>query len=95
MLLPKQEILTYQENNKVITGKNIVAIGIQGPRGTRFCINESELQDDNAIVLGKTGIYELDLTNGFGLITSIIIEIKNLQPAEQVIVDYLYKAEEA
>ena len=93
MYLPGQLVLpTATSENEIIgiTDKTLVALGIQGKPGTEFWINESQNQDNSfnvpAITIGKTGIYELDLTNGFGLISSVHVKTNN-QP---IIIDYLY-----
>ena len=60
----------------------VVALGIQGPAGTVFSINNG---DD--IQIGQYGIYELDLSGGLGLIQTIkIVE----PPTDTVIVDTIY-----
>lgn len=52
----------------------IIQLGIQGPPNTKFYINGSE----NPIILGKTGIYELDL-QGLGTISSINFDRESLE----------------
>lgn len=88
------------------------AIGIQGLPNQQFTINGVELDnqvislpilapliDDSTIQLGKTGIYELDLTSTGGTqFKSIKLEPNpaynnnnNSTPVEPVIIDILYK----
>lgn len=87
MYLPRQAIV--ETTGEILTNnEKVVALGIQGKPGTTFKINGG-----NNIVIGKTGIYELDLTNGLGLITSLdIIELPT--PIQPMLVDILYVANE-
>ena len=63
----------YENYNLVLANENIfnnyksiTQIGIQAPPGVKFYLNKSS----NPITIGKTGIYELDLT-GMGFISAI------------------------
>lgn len=82
MYLPKQMQITTQEKGEILkNNEKVVALGIQGPPETIFQINGG-----SDIKIGKTGIYELDLTNGLGLITSInFTEVPG-----NILVDILY-----
>lgn len=44
----------------------VTRLGIQGAPGIEFSINEG-----GTIVMGQYGIYELDLSNGLGVITNL------------------------
>ena len=100
MFLPKQQIITKGTTETYIQvgqGKRIIALGIQGPQETKFWINENpnSIKDNTerdkvAIRIGNTGIYELDLSNGFGLITQVFVQP---QQEDDIIVDYLYEIE--
>lgn len=52
----------------------ISSLGIQAEPGTKFYINGSS----NPIIVGSTGIYELDLEKGFGHIYSIKFDNSSL-----------------
>ena len=99
MYLPKQLIIEGIKNANGelvkpipnITEK-IVALGIQGKPGTKFYLN-GHSTGNGILSIGKTGIYEIDLTNGFGLITSVDFVEDTLpteESGEKIIVDYLY-----
>lgn len=72
------------------TGKNSVThLGIQASPGTTFFLNRC----DNPISIGKTGIYELDVT-GYGYITSIIFTETSLGVVNEdngIIIDLIYE----
>lgn len=53
--------------------KSITQLGIQAPSGVKFKLNKS----NNWITMGKTGIYELDLT-GMGFISAIRFNLNDL-----------------
>lgn len=79
----------------------ISSLGIQAEPGTKFYINGSS----NPIVVGTTGIYELDLEKGFGHIYSIKFDNSSLSAIKQydtgvsslgangLIIDILYEDE--
>lgn len=66
---PVESILGYESNINSLSDSNIVEVyckgpnhyfskvGIQAPAGTRIIMNKNE---DKVIMIGKTGIYELD-----------------------------------
>ena len=54
--------------------KSITQLGIQAPSGVKFKLNKS----NNWITIGKTGIYELDLT-GMGFISAIRFSLPELE----------------
>ena len=83
MYLPIQISATTADRGKeLLEGKKVISLGIQGFPGDTFTINS----DGTDIKLGKTGIYELDLTNGLGLITSLKFSVIN----NNVLIDILY-----
>lgn len=79
----------------------ISSLGIQAEPGTKFYINGSS----NPIIVGSTGIYELDLEKGFGHIYSIKFDNTSLSNIRQyvsgvsslgdngLIIDILYEDE--
>lgn len=76
--------------------KSIIQLGIQTLPGTKFYINNSD--KDYPIIVGSTGIYELDL-NGFSEITSLSFNQESLKLIAGVnnaflIIDALYEIEE-
>ncbi len=69
----------------------VVQLGIQSLPGTKFYLNNSL----NPIIIGATGIYELDL-NGLAEITSLAFESKSIDiineaPSASLIVDIIYE----
>ena len=80
----------YQFTGLKETNKNIlengyfpvIKLGIQGPEGTKFKLNNG-----GEISIGRYNIYELDLTNLGGLITSLIF----VSDPTGVIVDIVYE----
>lgn len=70
----------------------ISKLGIQGPPGLYFYLNSAE----NPIMIGKTGIYELDL-EGVGRITSIRFDKNNLDAfykttvSDKLLIDIVYE----
>lgn len=69
---------------------SISQLGIQGRPGTSFYLNGSTLP----IVLGETGIYEIDLQN-YGQIFSIRFDTKELHNyapnRDRLLIDFIYK----
>ena len=75
--------------------RQISHLGIQGEPGVHFCINGSE--DEDAIMIGNTGIYEIDL-DGVGYISSLRFleyDLKKFYPESseerRLIVDFIYE----
>lgn len=69
----------------------ISQLGIQGVPGTKFYLNNSE----NPIIIGGTGIYELDLGDS-GAITAIrfdseSIDIYDNSEIERMLIDIVYE----
>lgn len=71
----------------------ISQLGIQGPVGLRFYLNSNT----NPIMIGETGIYELDLEN-VGRITSIQFDANDLSKfytkelqSDQLLIDIVYE----
>lgn len=87
---PNKNILMIQKNNE-INYLMVVKLGIQGPPGLKFHINGG-----NAITVGNSAIYELDLSNLGGLISDLRFEEYSLptrqegNPLDSVIVDIVY-----
>lgn len=75
--------------------RQISHLGIQGEPGVQFCINGSK--DEDAIMIGNTGIYEIDL-DGVGYISSLrFLEnsldtfYKKSSEERRLIVDFIYE----
>lgn len=73
------------------TSTPIVQLGIQALPGTRFFLNGN----NNPIIIGNTGIYELDL-QGQGEITALSFESSSINaikenPNAYLIVDVIYE----
>jgi hypothetical protein len=73
----------------------ILQLGIQALPGTKFYLNDSA----EPIIIGQTGIYELDLTNGIQ-ITQLQIDARSITSIRDnqnayLIVDILYDDGEA
>lgn len=66
-----------------LEGGEVTQLGIQAKPGTIFYINGS----NNELMVGTTGIYELDLT-GLAAITQL--KFKSLNNNDRVIVDIVY-----
>lgn len=62
------ELDNFPTSNIINGIGKIIKFGIQATPGTRFSLNSS---DDNIILIGPTGVYEIDLDNSFVDITSI------------------------
>lgn len=72
----------------------IIKLGIQGIPGTKFRLNANL----DWIILGATGLYEIDLQNSSGLITSLSFDPSSLELVDNrkngyLIVDILYEEE--
>ena len=82
-----QIIIDKSSNEKnVIEGYNpVVKLGIQGPSGTTFQINNGSI-----IEIGTYGIYELDLIGLGGQIKSLVFT--NIGDEGSIIVDIVYES---
>ena len=68
---------------------SITHLGLQASPGTTSFLNRS----DNSIQIGKTGIYEIDVS-GYGYITSIIFSddtLANVNEDNGIIIDIVYE----
>lgn len=81
------QIMVTQANKdqNLLLNINALAIGIQGPVGTEFSINNKT----NIIKIGETGIYELDV-KGYGYITSLYIHNISISQVP-IYIDYKYE----
>lgn len=72
----------------VLAGAGIVAVslGIQAPPNTVFKIN-----DGDNIYIGATGIYELNLQQGLGTISQLIILNAVEDASGDILIDILYE----
>lgn len=71
--------------------KRITQLGIQSLPGTKFYLNSA----NNPIIIGNTGIYELDLS-GLSEITSLTFEQRSIQAISDnnnayLIIDIIYE----
>lgn len=76
--------------------KPIRQLGIQTLPGTKFYINQSS----SPIIVGGTGIFEIDCTNTTAIINSLSFDINSMMTIEEVsngylIIDVLYGEEGA
>ena len=80
----------FMSNHKMFRGKNAIThLGIQASPGTTFFLN----QEINPIQIGKTGIFELDVS-GYGYITHLAFAETSLALVNEdngIIVDILYE----
>lgn len=70
----------------------IIQLGIQSLPGTKFTLNSS----NDPIIIGITGIYELDLTDTTSTITSLTFDKDSLlsiseNPDGYLIIDFIYE----
>lgn len=82
-----RDVLT---TSNIFANKNIIQLGIQATPGTRFKLNHAEgtINSGGWIVIGTSGIYELNVED-FGLyITSIQFEDSSLK---KVMIDIIYE----
>lgn len=86
----KQNILIDDSNKKNYFP--VIKLGIQGAPGVKFSLN-----DGGNIEIGRYGIYELDLTNLGGLITSIVFpdDEVNEKYKANIIVDIVYEGRDS
>lgn len=82
-------------NNLFVNYRQVSHLGIQGEPGTKFCLNGATA--DNAITIGLTGIYEIDL-GGIGYISALRFLPETLAKYDEVpkngrrlIVDFVYE----
>lgn len=72
----------------------IIQLGIQSLPGTKFYINANI----DGVIVGASGIYELDLTNTSGQITKLTFDPATLETVNQcqdgyLVVDIMYQEE--
>lgn len=84
-------INAWSSGNIVSSYLPIVQLGITAPPGTKFYINGG-----TSIVMGYTGLFELDLTGTSGTIDSLRFDIGSLNlidnnNAAQIYVDLVYE----
>ena len=75
-----------------INGKGIIQLGIQALPGTKFNLNANL----DPIIIGTSGMYELDLTNSSATITTLTFDKHSLDqinknPDGYLIVDIVYQ----
>lgn len=72
----------------------IIKLGIQSLPGTKFRLNANQ----NYIMIGGVGLYELDMTQGSGVVTSINFDEMSLTNIDEnqdayLLIDILYEKE--
>ena len=75
-----------------VTGK-ILELGIQAPPGSRFKLNnkiESDT-DRDTLIIGATGIYQLNLTDYYTKITKVYFYFNETVGTSPIIVDLTYE----
>jgi len=87
--LPEDDLVL---NNIFKDKHSITQLGIQGRPGTTFYLNGSIYP----IILGETGIYEIDLTDTGGFITSIRFSNESLSfytntSGNRLLIDIIYE----
>lgn len=75
-------------------GKGVEQLGIQAIPGTKFKLNSSP----NWVIIGSTGIYELDLTNR-ATITSLVFDAESVYNIKEgsglsLLVDIVYQGDD-
>ena len=76
------------------SGEKIVYLGIQCKPGTIFSLNQ-DLEEDSLIMVGATGVFELDLQNTDAYISSIVFKEpfyfsnNSKETRGEIIVDYI------
>ena len=74
-------------------GETIIYLGIQGIPGMRFVLNKDNQNINNSIMIGATGIFELDLEDTDSSISSITFAKSDLTklygPKGYLIIDYV------
>lgn len=83
-----KERLAKESTNLLIGGENqapIKQLGIQSLPGTKFYINES----NNPVILGKTGIFELNCMDMAYSITKLTFDIESLRRIDENDNDFL------
>jgi hypothetical protein len=86
MKLAIHQFVNFASGINILAGYGpVIKLGIQGPAGTKFYLNNSELP----VSIGVHQIYELDLSEIGGQISSLKFDPNTFQ-AENVIVDILY-----
>ena len=74
-------------NKNLIADLKVVAFGLQAPPGTGFACNNG-----NEIIVGQTGIFELDL-QGYAYIIDLKVISATLEGEDKIIIDILYESE--
>ena len=87
-----------KKDNLTIEGKNIIQLGIQGLPGTKFWLNSYTGENNNAMLIGTNGIFELDLHATNCYISKVVINISEKYDEYEtkkalLIIDYLYEEE--
>lgn len=73
-------------NTNVLDYYPVIKLGIQGPPGTIFQINNG-----SDIEIGAYGIYELDFSSGLGKIMDLKIKKCEFKTIKKLIIDIVYE----
>lgn len=75
-----------------VEGK-ILELGIQAPPGSRFRLNNkiNSLAEKDTLVIGATGVYQLNLTDYYTNITKVYFYFNETQEKSPIIVDLTYE----
>jgi hypothetical protein len=92
----KNEFLGKEESSLLKNCSPAIHLGVQTIPGTKIYINE---MFEGPLIIGASGIYELDLENTTGLITDIKVDPESMNtiasiPTAYIIIDIVYEAEE-
>lgn len=84
--------LELQQGTAFINYTPIIQLGVQGLPGTKFNLNTNL----DPIILGSSGMYELDLTDSSATLTSLTFEHESLQRINEcadgyLIIDIVYQ----
>lgn len=86
---PADTTVQWRDNVFSDLDGEVTQLGIQAPSGTKFYLNGFNTED-NALQVGCTGIYELDL-EGLTTLTQLRFNSNSLANAETIIVDVIYR----
>lgn len=78
--ITKDQLTDPNSTTSPLVGKNIVQLGIQGPSGMHFSLNDTSL-DRAELIIGSTGMYELNV-NGFTVITSVCFNSQDVESCD-------------
>lgn len=86
--ITKEQLTDPNSTSSPLLGKNIVQLGIQGPAGMHFSLNNTSVNRAE-LIIGSTGTYQLNV-NGFTVITSVCFNSNDIDTCDQLIIDVIY-----